>query len=60
MDNFFQFLIAGITTGSIYALIALGFSVIHNATGIVNILQCEFITYGGLVTVTFYLFAKFP
>ena len=60
MDNFFQFLIAGITTGSIYALIALGFSVVHNATGIVNILQCEFITYGGMLTVTFYIFSRFP
>ncbi len=60
MDNLLQFIIAGITTGSIYALIALGFSVIHNSTGIVNILQCEFITYGGMLTVTFYIFAKFP
>lgn len=60
MNDFLQFLISGITTGSIYALIAIGFSVIHNSTGIVNILQCEFITYGGLVTVTFYLFGKFP
>jgi len=60
MGNLLQFLISGITTGSIYALIALGFSVIHNSTGIVNILQCEFITYGGMLTVTFYIFSKFP
>ncbi len=60
MDNLIQFIIAGITTGSIYALIAMGFSVVHNATGIVNILQCEFITYGGMLTVTFYIFSKFP
>ncbi len=60
MDNLLQFIISGITTGSIYALIAVGFSVIHNSTGIVNLLQCEFITYGGLLTVTFYVFVKFP
>ncbi len=60
MENILQFIISGITTGSIYALIALGFSVINNSTGIVNILQCEFITYGGMLTVTFYLFSKFP
>jgi branched-chain amino acid transport system permease protein len=33
-----QFLVSGITSGSIYALIALGFGIIHNATGIVNLL----------------------
>ncbi len=60
MDNLLQYIISGITTGSIYALIAVGFSVIHNSTGIVNLLQCEFITYGGLLTVTFFIFAKFP
>ncbi len=60
MHDILQFIISGITTGSIYALIAIGFSVIHNATGIVNIMQCEFITYGGMLTVTFYIFSKFP
>ena len=60
MEHLLQYIISGITTGSIYALIAVGFSVIHNSTGIVNLLQCEFITYGGLLTVTFYVFAKFP
>lgn len=60
MTNIAQFILSGLTTGSIYALIAIGFSVIHNATGIVNIMQCEFITYGGMLTVTFYIFSKFP
>ena len=60
MNNVLQYIVSGITTGSIYALIAIGFSVVHNATGIVNILQCEFITYGGMLTVTFYIFSKFP
>ena len=60
MAGLAQYIISGITTGSIYALIAIGFSVIHNSTGIVNIMQCEFITYGGMLTVTFYIFSKFP
>ncbi len=60
MSNISQFIISGITTGSIYALIAIGFSVVYNATQIVNIMQCEFITYGGMLTVTFYIFSKFP
>ena len=29
----FQFILSGLTTGSTYALIAIGFSLIHNATG---------------------------
>ena len=60
MSDISQFIVSGLTTGSIYALIAIGFSVIHNATGIVNIMQCEFITYGGMLTVTFFIFSKFP
>jgi hypothetical protein len=41
-----QFLVSGITSGSIYALIALGFGIIHNATGIVNAHICS-ISSGG-------------
>ncbi|WP_457755480.1 branched-chain amino acid ABC transporter permease [Thermodesulfatator indicus] len=39
---FLQFVVAGLSAGSIYALIALGFSVINNATGIVNFAQGDF------------------
>jgi branched-chain amino acid transport system permease protein len=46
-----QFLISGIIVGSIYALIALGFVVIHNVTGIVNFAQGEFAVYGALIAV---------
>jgi branched-chain amino acid transport system permease protein len=50
-----QYLISGITTGSIYALIALGFCIVHNATGIVNFCQVDFISLGGLVMYTFFV-----
>ena len=36
-DRLAQFIVSGLTTGSIYALIALGFCIIHNAIGIVNL-----------------------
>ena len=49
-----QFMITGLTTGSTYALIAIGFSIIHNATGIVNFAQGEFVMLGGMVMVTFF------
>jgi branched-chain amino acid transport system permease protein len=56
----FQFMITGLTTGSTYALIAIGFSIIHNATGIVNFAQGEFVMLGGLLMVTFFTSLKFP
>lgn len=47
-----QYIISGITLGSIYGMIALGFTLIHNATGIVNFAQGEFVTYGALIALT--------
>jgi branched-chain amino acid transport system permease protein len=47
-----QYLFTGVTVGSIYALIALGFVVIHNVTGIVNFAQGDFAMLGALVAVT--------
>ncbi|MCD6527627.1 MAG: branched-chain amino acid ABC transporter permease [Desulfuromonas sp.] len=48
-SDFFQFVVAGITTGAIYALIALGFSVVHNTMGIVNFVQVDFVSLGGML-----------
>ncbi len=47
-----QYLISGLTTGSIYGMTALGFTLIYNATGVVNFAQGEFVTYGALVAIT--------
>jgi branched-chain amino acid transport system permease protein len=47
-----QLIFAGVTVGSIYALIALGFVVIHNVTGIVNFAQGDFAMLGALIAVT--------
>ncbi len=47
-----QLLFTGITVGSIYALIALGFVVIYNVTGIINFAQGEFAVLGSLIAVT--------
>ncbi len=46
---FFQFVLSGLSSGAIYALIALGFGVVENATGIVNFAQGEFIVFGAFV-----------
>ncbi|MEQ8831469.1 MAG: branched-chain amino acid ABC transporter permease [Alphaproteobacteria bacterium] len=53
MIDFLQFMIAGCTIGSIYALVAIGFSVIFNATRIVNFAQGEFLMVGGMSAVSF-------
>jgi len=47
-----QYLISGVTLGTIYGMIALGFTLIHNATGIVNFAQGEFVTLGALVAIS--------
>jgi branched-chain amino acid transport system permease protein len=44
-----QFLLTGLTVGSIYALVALGFVLIYSVTGILNFAQGEFSTVGALV-----------
>ena len=49
----FQFVVSGITMGSIYALIALGYMTIFNASGIINFAQGDFVMLGGILTVFF-------
>lgn len=50
LDQILQFFLGGITVGSIYALVALGFALIFNATGIINFAQGQFVMFGGLLT----------
>lgn len=45
-----QFLSSGITEGSRYALAALGFTLIYNASGAINFAQGESIMLGGMMT----------
>jgi branched-chain amino acid transport system permease protein len=47
-----QFLLTGITIGAIYALVALGFSIIYNASHVINFAQGEFVMIGGMTTVS--------
>lgn len=51
MAEFLQFLFSGLTVGAIYALVALGFTLIYNASDVVNFAQGEFVMLGGMVTV---------
>ncbi|HEY0327588.1 MAG TPA: branched-chain amino acid ABC transporter permease [Rhodopseudomonas sp.] len=51
MSEFLQFLVSGLTVGAVYALVALGFTLIYNASDVVNFAQGEFVMLGGMVTV---------
>ncbi len=48
-----QFVIAGLKSGSIYALVALGFTLVYAATGAINFAQGEFYMLGGMLGVWF-------
>ncbi|MBJ3778503.1 branched-chain amino acid ABC transporter permease [Acuticoccus mangrovi] len=45
-----QLVIAGLSIGSIYALIALGFNIVFKCTGAMNFAQGEWVMMGGMVT----------
>ena len=51
MAEFMQFLLSGVTVGAVYALVALGFTIIYNASDVVNFAQGEFVMLGGMITV---------
>jgi branched-chain amino acid transport system permease protein len=51
---FAQWTIDGIRGGSIYALVGLGFVVIHSVTGVINFAQGEFVMLGAMLCATFY------
>jgi branched-chain amino acid transport system permease protein len=51
MSEFLQFAFSGLTVGAIYALVALGFTLIYSASDVLNFAQGEFVMLGGMVTV---------
>lgn len=53
LSQFLQFLFSGVTVGATYALAALGFTLIYNASHVINFAQGEFIMLGGMLAVLF-------
>ena len=49
MSQLLQLIFTGVTVGATYALAALGFSIIYNASGVINFAQGEFIMLGGMI-----------
>lgn len=49
MATILQMIVSGLTVGSIYALVALGFTLIYRASDIFNFAQGEFFMLGGMI-----------
>lgn len=52
-----QLVVSGITSGCIYAIVAIGFSIIYSSTQVINFAQGEFVMIGAMVAAV--LLAKF-
>jgi branched-chain amino acid transport system permease protein len=46
LELFSYLLMSGVTTGALYALVALGIVVVNKATGVINFAQGEFFMFG--------------
>src|SRR5439155_26951369 len=50
VEDLAQFITSGLTRGSIYALVGMGFAIIFNASNLINFAQGEFVMLGGMLT----------
>ena len=60
MQSFLQTLVSGLSFGAVYALIALGFSLVYRTMGLVNFAHGAVLMIGAYVASTFYLSARLP
>jgi branched-chain amino acid transport system permease protein len=51
MAEFLQLVFSGLTVGAVYSLVALGFTLVYNASDVINFAQGEFVMIGGMSTV---------
>jgi len=55
-----QYVAGGLTAGAIYALVALGFSIVYNASHAINFAQGEFVMVAGLIVAMLLSFESVP
>ena len=55
-----QYGLSGLTHGSVYAIVAIGFNIIYNATGIINFAQGEFVIVGAMTAISLSHFVPLP
>ena len=54
LDLIVQSIISGLSQGSVYALVGLGFTIVFTVTGIINFAQGEFVMLGGMLSWVFF------
>ena len=47
-----QYCLSGVTVGSVYAVVAIGFNIIYSTTGIINFAQGEFLIVGAMTAIS--------
>jgi branched-chain amino acid transport system permease protein len=60
MQVFLQTLVGGLSLGAIYALVAMGFSLVYRTMGLVNFAHADVVMIGAYVASTFYMSARLP
>jgi branched-chain amino acid transport system permease protein len=60
MQVFLQTLIGGMSLGAIYALVAMGFSLVYRTMGLVNFAHADVLMIGAYAASTFYMSTKLP
>lgn len=60
MAVFLNCIVVGLAIGSVYGLIALGYTVVHNATNVVNLAQGDLVMVGVLLSYWFLVVLRWP
>jgi branched-chain amino acid transport system permease protein len=60
LPQIMQYGLSGITVGSVYAIVAVGFNIIYNTTGIINFAQGEFVVVGAMTAISLDAFLPLP
>ncbi len=60
MQEWMQYLFSGLTNGSIYAVIAVGFSMLYRSTDLINFAHGEFVMLGAMGLVTWWSGLNLP
>jgi branched-chain amino acid transport system permease protein len=60
MQVFLQTFVGGLSLGAIYALVAMGFSLVYRTMGLVNFAHADVVMIGAYLASTFYLSTRLP
>ncbi|MFJ9174098.1 branched-chain amino acid ABC transporter permease [Streptomyces sp. NPDC102360] len=60
MQDTFQTLVSGLSLGAVYALVAMGFSLVYRTMGLVNFAHADIAMIGAYTASTFYLSYRLP